>query len=105
MFKTEHQHPRHLIEQTRLVIIRLMLQCITDLDYTRSNSRAETQQARDVALYDCFHPRGFIAVACRAMGYDTRQWRRLAVEYLTGAIDHIGLNKRVWNVTERQEAA
>jgi hypothetical protein len=78
-----------------MLVVRMMIQCVTDLDHIPRGNPGEIEQIRTRALFDCFHGNGFIAKACHAMDYDAMDWRRLAAGYLRGTVDHIGLNKRI----------
>lgn len=103
-YRTDRMPSQSQTEATRLLVVRMLIQCITDLDYVIVGNPGEIEQVRSKALFDCFHPRGFVAKACHAMDYSVMDWRRLAAGYLRGTVDHVGLNKRIYGGSE-QEAA
>jgi hypothetical protein len=107
MYKTERTHSRDTIEKLRLLALRMMLQCIVDLTYKASGlNPLETEQVRAAAMFDCFHPRGFIRYSAGIMGYDVGSWRKLAVSFLRGDVGAAEPGQRIGNavkIVERRD--
>jgi hypothetical protein len=88
-----------------MLVVRMMIQCITDLLYKADGHDADTEYVRTVALFDCFCGRGFIAASCKEMGYDIRKWRRLAAGYLRGDVNRRAFGARIGEAIDSREAA